>query len=266
MEQEALQRVLKEAYFKQKLKNSSYSLRAFSRKLKMQPSAVSEIMKGKRRVSGKLASRIVQHLSLHPKDAKRVLSLFSGTPKDDASVEQEELSHEIFSLISEWQHFAILSLVETHDFRNDLEWIAERLNLRKSEAKDAVERLLRLGLLREEKAVLKPTGKSFRTSDGVHSTAVQHSHLASFEFAKQVVENVDVEVRDFTSMTFATRVDLLPEAKKLVREFYAKMNSLLEGTSQANEVYQMNIQLLPLTQVRSQEEAVQPPMLAKEDL
>ena len=101
MEQEALQRVLKEAYLKQKLKNSSYSLRAFSRKLKMQPSAVSEIMKGQRRVSIKLATRIVGHLNLHPKDARRVLSLFADSPKVEDSAAQEELSHEIFSLISE---------------------------------------------------------------------------------------------------------------------------------------------------------------------
>ena len=49
-----------------------------------------------------------------------------------------QLTLDHFSVISEWYHFAILSLAETQDFKSYPAWIAGRLGISQKDAKAAV--------------------------------------------------------------------------------------------------------------------------------
>jgi plasmid maintenance system antidote protein VapI len=77
-EQIALQKLLAEKLTETRIKNPSYSLRAFARKAGLSPSALSEILSGKRRVSKALAFKIVHKLCLEP---DRVTSLLKRFPE-----------------------------------------------------------------------------------------------------------------------------------------------------------------------------------------
>ena len=77
----ALQKRLNEAFSETQLKNPAFSLRAFARKLDLSPSALSEILKGKRRVSKKLAQRVVTNLCLAQSEAQSLLELFPEKPR-----------------------------------------------------------------------------------------------------------------------------------------------------------------------------------------
>ena len=112
--QVAIQRTLSEALTNAKIKNPSFSLRAFAKKLKINPSALSEILNGKRVISESLARRLVDNLALDPKEKQSVLSLFDQTANSGETIDDNylELSVDHFKTISEWYHFAILSLME----------------------------------------------------------------------------------------------------------------------------------------------------------
>jgi transcriptional regulator with XRE-family HTH domain len=77
---EAIQRKLSEALLEARSRNPAFSLRAFARKLEMSPSAISELLNGKRRVSRKLASRIVGNLGrnfgMNSVEGEALLGLF----------------------------------------------------------------------------------------------------------------------------------------------------------------------------------------------
>jgi uncharacterized protein (TIGR02147 family) len=155
-----------------------------------------------------------------------------------------ELDHEI--IISQWEHYAILSLMETEDFHDDFYWIGSRLNISPTVVRDAVERLIRAGLVKDSGAFLVPAQLGLRTSQDIPCTALREGHKSTLERASVALNRVPVEDRCFSSSTMAIRKDRLPQAKKLIAEFQRKMNELLEETPQT-EVYELAIQLFPVS-------------------
>jgi uncharacterized protein (TIGR02147 family) len=59
--------------------------------------------------------------------------------------------------------------------------------------------------------------------------------------------SVPLDRRYFESLTFAIPVRLLPHLVDSVKRFCREIDTLVESHDQRNEVYQMNIQLFPLT-------------------
>ena len=230
-------------------KNPAFSLRSYARKLGVSPASLSEIMSGKRNITEKTATKVFERLNISPAE-KLMLRKISEGKKSVGTKDPQFLLLEMdhYHLISEWFYFAILSLAETETFQDTPEWIAERLNIRISETRTALERLERIGLLkRNESGRLAATGASFKTSTDVASGAIRRSHFENLELAKGSLEKDDVSVRDFSSMTMAIDRDLLPEAKKMITEFRRKLTKFLESQCK-QEVYKINIQLFPLTQ------------------
>jgi uncharacterized protein (TIGR02147 family) len=250
--QMAMQKKLNEALIESQLRNPAFSLRAFSRKLSISPSALSEILNGKRRVSKKLAERLVRNLCLSPKEGQGLLDLFGDKhPEKDAEAKYQgpyiELSTDQFHVISEWYHFGILSLAETVDFQSDPRWIADRLNIRVQDAQTALERLERLGLVeRGPRGKLTPTGTGYSTPDEVRDLGLRKAHGQNLEMARRSLEEDPIEVRDFTATTMAIDVSKLPLAKKMIREFQDKLCAYLESGAK-KEVYKLCIQVFPLT-------------------
>lgn len=253
-----IQKALNNAFVQIKVKNPNISLRAFANRLSISPSSISEILNGKRRVSKKLAEKIVHNLQLDPQEQSSILKHFdlkkgqlTGSTKD-ITKQTTQLDSDSFKSISEWYHFAILSLAETRDFKPEPEWIAERLNIKLSEASAAIERLLRLGMFKQAnngKLVLAKA--QYRTSDEIASLALKKAHAANLELAKESLINDPIDKRDFNAMTMAIDVNKLPEAKELIREFKEKMCDILES-GHKSEVYKVCIQLFPLSKVKEE--------------
>lgn len=248
----AIQKKLNEALIESQLRNPAFSLRAFSRKLSVSPSALSEILNGKRRISRKLAERLVRNLCLSPKEAHGLLELFvDKNPETEAEQKYQgpyiELSTDQFHVISEWYHFGIISLAETVDFQSDPKWIANRLNIRVQDAQTALDRLERLGLVtRNARGKITLTGTGYSTSDEVRDLGLRKAHGQNLEMARRSLEEDPIEQRDFTAMTMAIDVSKLPLAKKMIREFQDKLCAYLE-TGVKKDVYKLCIQVFPLT-------------------
>ncbi len=59
-------------------------------------------------------------------------------------------------MIADWEHYAILDLVDTDGFRSDDAWIAEKLGLSLEQTRAALQRLFRLNLMTVKDGVYKP--------------------------------------------------------------------------------------------------------------
>ncbi len=246
----ALQSNLREHFLELKAKNSSYSLRAFAKRMQISPSALSEILHGKRKVSRQLATQILTRIGADAKDQERILSLFkNSTLASDEEKKYMELSADQFQLISKWHHFALLSLAETKGFIADPLWVAKRLGITFSEAERALERLERLGFIEwfRSRKVLKPLKGQLQTSDDIANQAIRQSHYEDIDLSRRALESVPVEDRDFTALTLAIDKSKLPQAKKLIREFQNELMSFLESGEQT-EVYKICFHVLPLSQ------------------
>lgn len=248
----AIQQTLQEALTSAKTRNPSFSLRAFAQRLGVSPSSLSEILNGKRRVSRKLAERVTDRLCLPPAEREALLNLFVAENQSGetagASKVYTQLSADQFHIVSEWYHFAIVSLAETQGFRGRAGWIARRLGIKLSEAQTALERLTRLGLLEQDaRGELVPTGKQFSSPDDIQNLALRRAHTKNLELAQASLENDPVAHRDFTAVTMAVDARRLPIAKQMIREFQDRLSAFLEA-GEKNEVYKISVQLFPLTQ------------------
>lgn len=252
--QSAISNVLRQAFVEAQVRNPSYSLRAFARRLAISPSALSEIMAGKRRISRKIADRLTEKLCLEPRQRQAILTLFraggaaAGTEAGAAGgVEYELLDADKFAAIADWYHFGILSLMETKDFQSDPQWIAARLNIRLRESVAALERLERLGLIKKSRGKYGLTKGRLTSSDGVRNLSLQRAHAANLALAQTSLAEDPVETRDFCATTMAIDPDKIPEAKQMIREFSDRLASFLETSGKQTEVYKLCLQLFPLS-------------------
>jgi uncharacterized protein (TIGR02147 family) len=246
--QNALASALRQAFVASQVKNPAYSLRSFAKRLAVSPSALSEILNGKRRVSAKLANRLADKLALPPEQRQELLAQLQPGATAKPSPSFVELDVDQFAVMSEWYHFAILSLMETKDFVSDSAWIAARLNIKVRDAAGAVERLIRLGMVKKGRGgKLALTQARFSTSDGVRNLSLQRYHAANLLLAQASLETDPVAERDFCATTMAIDPARLPEAKKMIRDFQDKMMDFLEAPGKQTEVYNLCMQLFPLS-------------------
>ncbi|MEQ1723693.1 MAG: TIGR02147 family protein [Pseudobdellovibrio sp.] len=235
-------------------KSPSFSLRAYAKKLSLAPSALSEILNGKRKISKKLATRILDKMNLDPQEASTILNHFDQkmldvvrkNPRPQKSIDFLQLSSDQFNLISEWQHFAILSLMETKGFKSDPIWIAKKLSLAQPVVNQAIERLLRLGFIFKKNKKLITNKKALITSDNIPNQAVRKSHYVDLTLAEKALDACPVNERDFTAITIAANSKNLEKAKQMVRDFQDELTLCLEEGDK-NEVYKFTFYLYPLT-------------------
>lgn len=255
IEQRVLQKTLHTKLTELRARNPRYSARAFGKRLGLSAGATSELLRGRRKISLALAVRIAKKLLLDPEERA---AIFSRSRELDSAVTPDDslqLTADQFFVISEWYHFAILSLIRTQDFKSDSGWIARRLGIKKTVAADALQRLLRLGLIQKnEKGGITRTKARFRTPDDVAnlSQTIQRSHFHDLELARSALETLSIESRDFSSITMPLDPELLPKAKELIRKLQDQISELLESGDK-KEVFRMCVQLFPLTQLKGKE-------------
>lgn len=225
----------------------------------MSPATVSMVLTGKRRLSRDAAIKVSRTLMLDPQETSELLSHFpdrraSAIPDPDQGPAYAQLTIDQFRAISEWHHYAILSLLKTEGFRNDAKWIGARLGLPAPEIVRALETMKRLGILEEaEDGRLNRTRQKIRTSDDIADLSLRKAHFRNVELAHRSLEKDPVEVNDFTSLTLALHPGRLKEAKAMIRRFQDEFDALMETADPVpTEVYRLLVQLFPLSQGQAQ--------------
>lgn len=249
-DQKALREYLQDALIQGRLRNPSYSLRALAQKAGLSPSALSEILNGKRRVTSDRAKKILSKLGTAPERTDSILQSLDHTSCEKP---QQQLSIDQFYLIADWYHFAILSLAETEDFVDDPQWISNRLNVPTAQVAKALERLERMGaLIRDKKGRLIASGQQLSTPDEIAHRGLKQQHAEVLELCRQSLETHSITQRDFLGVTMTLDPADIPLAKKLLREFVGKFCNRLEQ-GRKKEVYRLNLQFIPLTEVKEGE-------------
>ncbi len=260
----------KEAYFRTALReelarrkraNAAYSLRSFAKHLGMQPPTLSAVLAGKRPLPIATAEALAQKLVFSPAEKKRFLnSAFSRVASGavvrsiEASTDQAKLLNEElhFQIIAEWEHYAILALVETQGFVPKARWISKRLGISEEKAQAAWDRLQQAELMSVDSiGRVKLNQVRVVTSQDVVSAALRKSHRDALAMGIEKLEKVALHQRDYSSTTIAVSPGRLQEAKKLIRDFRKQISSLLEDGVRT-DVYQICVQLYPLTDPKDQ--------------
>ena len=180
-------------------------------------------------------------LGLTPKQQLKVLDIDTSANRKTILLKEDE-----FKLISDWYHYAILSLGELPDNKADSRWIAKRLNISNKQANDAMTRLSRMGIIEIKEGQFRQVGDPLKSTSDIPSSSIRNYHKGILALAQNKIEQVDVSKREYSSITMAINTKNLKKAKKLTQKYKEQMLDLLE-TGRLDEVYQLSIQLFPLT-------------------
>lgn len=261
-------RWIRDAFLSRQKKNSSYSLRAYARDIGLSQTLLSLVLNGKRPLTLKQAHKISALLQMAPSEQKAFINATLAALPENAKITQKiriakertdavfrstNLDIEKFQLISSWYHLPILDLTTTVGFESNSGAIAKRLGITKLEAEAAIERLLLLGLLVKEKGKLKKSALHVQFPTHESRLAVRSYHDQMIEKAQNQLKDGDEQAfvkRSITGVSMAIDVEHIDEAKQMIEEFKAEFARRFT-TGKPTEVYQVNVQMFPLTQTQS---------------
>lgn len=227
--------------------NAQYSLRAFAKFLSIEPSSLSKILNGKRSITPKMYERLAKAMNLSDKDYDFYHPLKQQTLSRQ-EIEYRQLTADSFQFISDWYHYAILELLHINNFRQDFTWIARTLGISKSQVEDAIDRLFRLGFIKEDESGkwLDSAGKISTVGNEFSTVAFRNLQKQVLRMAIEAMDTVNMNKRDQSSITMAIDSSKIPQAKEIIKRFRRELCELLEAGSR-DEVYNLAISLYPIT-------------------
>jgi transcriptional regulator with XRE-family HTH domain len=226
-------------------KNSKYSLRAFARDCGLNSGRMSQFLSGQRLLTPAMIKKISQNLGL----SETELLLFSNLRKKEKSVYKVE--GEVLKNIYHPINFYVLSLFETEKFQATAEFIAKRLKISSELAQQSLDFLEKNNLIaRNSENKLVPRYDIIQTTTNIPNESLRQSHKISLSRIIENLDHVDVKDRHMTSVTLCVDPVLLPMAQKKIMNFVRKIATGLES-GRKKEVYELNIQLFPVTQPAS---------------
>jgi uncharacterized protein (TIGR02147 family) len=240
--------------------NPQYSLRAFAKYLGIDHATLSQLLRGKRRLTKRMIVKLGTRLGL-PKEAldtyginEQNVDLPSEQPANLREIQQ--MAHDTAALISDWYHYAILELTRLEGFQADSRWIARVLAITTDEVNIAVARLARLGML-------EMAGRACwidKSGDTTNSLA---------DFAQVSIQRLASTVRGLmlnalqasvapclhNSSTLAMSSKMLAAVHERIARFHQELKALVDPDGVCDEVFQLEISLFPLTNLSQTKES-----------
>lgn len=229
-------------------KNPRFSQRAFARMAKVSPAAMSNLLK--RKTSWKLK----------PERALIICSSIGATPQQInrlAALSYQKVTYESTSLLPSTFDVLLdpnyLTIYLSFDLRprRTTEELATCLKLAPDEVESIIKRLLAKKLLKRntEGEIVGNTDENIMSSDDIPSEIISQHHVANLKALLRATEELPMEVRDVTSMTFLGNREQMPLIKKEIREFHQRVNAIMDQGDLNNEVFKFVIGIAPMTLV-----------------
>ena len=259
-------------YHYKKKNNDKFSFAVLSRQAGIKSrSYIKMILTNQRRLNSVYAHRIPQAMGLDKNQTNYFLSLAMWNESEDP-VEKElhwnnlvkcmpkesvyRLSQVEIKIFRNWHMLALIEMARLKDFEPNLKWLAERFGNRVSpdQVYDALKILKNFGLLKEESdGKLAATNKLIYGDSEVPSEVIQLYHRSAIPVGLEVLAKVPPQLREFAGAAVAIRKEDVQKLKNDIREFHQKILEYASGITNADEVYQLNMQFFPLTnQVQKQ--------------
>lgn len=259
---------LRDWFEARKKANPRYSHRLFARRSgQKSPSLLLHVMNGQRNLTPANVEAFVGAMSLAREEGaffRALVDLEQATTDEDRNDawlriasekrfrEARRVEGDGFRYLSRWYYPAIRELALRRDFEAEPKWIARTLQPRItiSQARRALDDMLVMGLLaKEADGRVVQAEASVVTPHEVAGLAVHNYHREMTDRAKDAVDAFEPDVRHLLGVTVCIPADLVPTLKEELNAMQARLLQLCDGAEgDASRVYQMNLQLFPLSE------------------
>ncbi len=257
---------LKDYYEETKKKHSYFSYRYFCRKAGLKSSGLyKEIVSGKRNLTEETLASFIKGLVLAEKEASFFSALVhfnqAKTAKEKAKHLEEmrnllpKLSEKLvpvnfYSYYSKWYNLAIRELASTFDWKEDYSKLAEMVlpAIKKTEAREAVKLLLDLGfLIKNSDGTYKQNDPHISSGPEVVSVAIRNVNHQLSQLGMDAIHEYPPTIRDISSLTLGISKENYQLIKQEILAFRDRVKRILTTQENVNGVYNLNIQLFPLS-------------------
>jgi uncharacterized protein (TIGR02147 family) len=254
---------LKEALAEKAKTREGYSLRAFSQKIGVSNSFLSEVLSEKKALSMEVAFKIAVKLDLTESETQYLCLLVQLEQEKDlefrevlqkrlTSLNPKRKSHDLtidlFKVISDWYHFAILELTYLPGFSLDILAVSKKLGISKVEAELAIERLKRLELIeKDERGNYRKSHNYVLAESKIPNNVLKLYHKQILEKAMESILTQSPKERMSATDILPIDSKYLPEVDRLSREFSSAVLRLSEKSKVKDSVYALTVHFFNLT-------------------
>jgi len=258
---------LRDFYRDQKARHFYFSFRFLSQKTKIDPAHIARVFQCKRHLSEKSLAPFITLCKFNDDEKRYFERLVSfNTARTDrqasqafesllslANVKSLTLRPEQYTFYTKWYHTAVRALIAMRRYTaKDCAKIAQSLSpsITASQARDAVKLLLKLGLIRKNPdGILSATEAHITTGPQWRSLAVNAFQTETLRLAQESLDRHAKELRDISTVTIGIKKARMHEIRQRIAEFRKSIIHLAEEDQDPDDVYQLNIQLFPLTDI-----------------
>lgn len=255
---------LKDFYHYKKQEHSFYSLRYMGGKVSVDPSHLLKIFQLQRHIGNGLIGTFIQHCELKGSDAEYFTNLvkFNKAKSDsDCKIYYERLlslrgagAHQLekrqYEFYSKWYYSAILTMLDFYRFSDDYEDLASRLSpsITPAQARKAILLLKKLDLISQNQdGIWELTHKIVTTGEHFRAIAVKAFQEATIKLAIDSLHEQPAEKRNISTVTMTISEKKLAQMNEIIAQFRENLLKIARDETEADSVYQLNVQFFPLT-------------------
>lgn len=262
---------LRQAYDAQKRVNKGFSHRYIAKAMGAGSSSFfKDVLNGRASLNPARAAKFARLFCMNPRDTAYFETLVLYTQASDPA-EKERLLQTLArakgagqqavleasqaEYLQKWHYAAVRELLAITDFDEDYEALASRLSppITAAEARDAIQLLLRLKLIRRAK-----DGR-YEKADKVVVTGPRHQAeksrpgiLANLELARRALDTYPPEIRPFSYLTLSVSPESLQYIQERLREVRRDILERVSQDENVDRLYQLNMQLFPISALPAQ--------------
>ncbi|OGS34207.1 MAG: hypothetical protein A2293_14150 [Elusimicrobia bacterium RIFOXYB2_FULL_49_7] len=258
-------RFIQELSIERKQVDPSFSFRSLAREVGYNsPGFIKELIEGKRVLIQPFTLRLAKAMKLTRKE----IEYFEDMVNFVQAREPEEreyyydkmirafntkiyrMKSDQYTYYSRWYYSAIREFLFIQNFSGDYQGLAAHLAppITPAMAKEAIALMLRLKLIkRNEKGIYKPTDTLITTGAEVQSIHAAAFHRSMMALAGESLNRHPKESRDVSGVTVSIDKETFDAIKSECVFFRKRILNLAAKEKNLDRVYQVNIQLFPLT-------------------
>jgi len=245
--------------------NNKYTVRAWSKKMGLKfHGPLYDILRGQRKIPKSYIPGFIKTLPLDSKESiyfETLVDINRAKKADEKEYFISRLSQlspkksirfyelESFSSMKDPLHFALIEMTQLKGFKYDLNWIQNKLGVKRSisEIKQMIERLVSLGLLIEIDNSLQRTAQHIYSKQDVPDLALREYHKSLLKISSQAIDQQEISDREYNATCLNIKEDDIQSLKLELRSFMQEMISKYEAKpGDAKDTYQLNTQLFNL--------------------
>ncbi len=255
---------LRDSYEELHAKNSNFSYRFIQEKTGIDPGFLVKVFNGQKNITENSIPRFSKLLKLNSRQTEYFTSLvFFGRAKSDIQIKtcfEKLLSFkepgyftveaEAYEFYTRWYYTAIRELIGVYPFTGNYEELAALLvpSIKVSEAKKAIELLVRLGFIKKNRnGRYVQTNRFITTGEECRTIAVRIFQKDTIKLANEALERISKEMRDISTTTVTLSPEGFARLKEKLSEFRREVLKIANEEENATGVYHVNFQLFPIS-------------------